>query len=128
MSPDVQAGGPLLLQIRLSDDAGATEEPLNEEAFLASLRQSTGAKMTTTTSRGDESAAGGASGASGTSGGKRTRFDLESIGKISITMLKGGGGNIDAQGPTVRGDKSGKLPTSAKNSKVLNDLKILRDG
>jgi len=36
---------------------------------------------------------------------------------------------IDAQGQTVRGgDKSGKLPTSAKNSKVLNDLKMLRDG
>jgi len=25
------------------------------------------------------------------------------------------------------GDKSGKLPTSAENSKVLNDLKMLRD-
>jgi len=26
------------------------------------------------------------------------------------------------------GDKYGKLPTSAENSKVLNDLKMLRDG
>jgi len=28
----------------------------------------------------------------------------------------------------LQGDKSGKLPTSAENSKVLNDLKMLRDG
>jgi len=32
------------------------------------------------------------------------------------------------KGQTFRGDKSGKLPTSAENSKVLNDLKMLRDG
>jgi len=32
------------------------------------------------------------------------------------------------QGQIFRGDKSGKLPTSAENSKVLNDLKMLRDG
>jgi len=36
---------------------------------------------------------------------------------------------IGVQGQTFRGrDKSGKLPTSAKNLKVLNDLKMLRDG
>jgi len=35
---------------------------------------------------------------------------------------------IGVQGQTFRGDKSGKLPTSAENSKVLNDLKMLRDG
>jgi len=35
---------------------------------------------------------------------------------------------IGVQGQTFRGgDKSGKLPTSAENSKVLNDLKMLRD-
>jgi len=32
------------------------------------------------------------------------------------------------QGQTFRGDKSGKLPTRAEKSKVLNDLKMLRNG
>jgi len=37
--------------------------------------------------------------------------------------------SIGVQGQTFRGgDKSGKLHTSAKNPKVLNDLKMLRDG
>jgi len=35
---------------------------------------------------------------------------------------------IGVQGQTFRRDKSGKLPTIAENSKVLNDLKMLRDG
>jgi len=49
--------------------------------------------------------------------------------EIKLTHEAVSCGTIGAQGQTFRGgDKSGKLPTSAENSKVLNDLKMLRDG
>jgi len=52
----------------------------------------------------------------------RTRPDFFNAHKIVAC------GHRCARSDGQGGDKSRKLPTSAKNSKVLNDLKMLRDG
>lgn len=79
MRPNSPSGPKVLLRLRLNDDMSVFSETLTEDAFLAQSRQSCGSKLTGR----DETASGERS------GGKRTRFDLDSIGirQIYLTLF-----------------------------------------